>query len=78
VKKTTFLGNNEFSLGKGPKFPGEKATFPKEPYMFSRERPKFIEKTYVPNLFAITNVSKKNYIILQPTIGKVLRTSTIL
>jgi hypothetical protein len=25
--------------------------------MFSKERPKFIEKTYVPNLFAITNIS---------------------
>jgi len=30
---------------------------PKEPYMFSRERPKFIEKTYVLKLFAIKNFS---------------------
>jgi hypothetical protein len=44
-------------LGEGPKFLEEKGTFPKEPYMFSRERLKFIKKTYVPNLFAITNIS---------------------
>jgi hypothetical protein len=45
-----------FPWGKA-QVPGEKGTFPKEPYMFSRERPKLIEKTYVLKLFAIKNVS---------------------
>jgi hypothetical protein len=54
-KKITSLGNNGFSLRKGPSFLGEKGTFPDEQCIFPRERPEYLRKTYVPNLFVYHN-----------------------
>jgi hypothetical protein len=63
VKKTTFLGRNEFSLGKGT-FLGKQCTF-------LRERLKFHGEIYVLNIFVIMVISFLKKKVLQPLIRKV-------
>jgi hypothetical protein len=51
MKKTTSSGNDEYLLGKDPTPSGTKTLSLGSNELFSREGPKFFDKTYVSNLF---------------------------